>query len=135
MAKQLINELQSLVSKLQAERQSHLDAVAAIDATFQALGISVETQKRGRRSGSGKKAKVATKSIKRRKFKKTANELVLEIIRKAGAKGATGAQITKAWQAAGRPSDAYNTLSVLLKAKKIKRQQSEGKRGSTYTAA
>ena len=135
MAKKLINELQSLVSKLQTERQAHLDAVAAIDATFQALGISAETKKRGRRPGPGKKAKIAKKKIKRRKFKTTANELILATIKKAGARGATGARITKAWKGAGRPGDAYNTLSVLTKEKKIARRKVRGGRGSVYTVA
>ena len=135
MAKKLINELQSLVVKLQAERQAHVDAVAAIDATFQALGISAETKRRGRRPGPGKKAKIAKTRVKRRKFKTTANELILATIKKAGTKGAAGAQITKAWKAVGRPGNAYNALNLLLKAKKIKRQKIKGERGSVYRAA
>jgi len=134
MTKKLINELQSLVSRLQTERQAHIDAVAAIDTTFQALGISAEPKKRGRRPGPGKKAKIAKRQTKRRKFRTTANELILATIKKAGAKGATGAQITRAWTVGGRPGDAYNTLSVLLKANKIKRQKIKGARGSVYTA-
>ena len=69
---------------------------------------------------------------RRKKFKATANELVLATIEKAGTKGATGAQISKAWRSAGRPGDAYNTLNELAKAKKIKRNPLKGQRGSLY---
>jgi hypothetical protein len=65
----------------------------------------------------------------------TATELVLATIKKAGAKGATGAQITKAWKAAKRPGDAYNTLGTLVKEKKIKRTKNEGWAGSVYRVA
>ena len=136
VTKKLIDELQSLVKKLQIERQAHIDAISAIDETFQALGITAETKKRGRRTGPGKKKIVARKKIKRQKYKTTAGELVLAVIKKAGSKGATGAQLAQAWKGAGRPGDAYNTLSALLKAKKIQsRQASKGRRGSVYTPA
>lgn len=133
MSKTRIGELQSLVAKLQADRNGHLDAIAQIDAAFDELGIAPpKTTKRGR----GKKKAVATKktakTAKRKKFKTTANELVLATIKKAGAKGATGVQIGKAWKAAGRPGDAYNTLSTLVKEKKVTREKIKGVQGSVY---
>ena len=39
MSKTRIDELQSLVKKLQADRNAHLDAITQIDAAFDALGI------------------------------------------------------------------------------------------------
>ena len=141
MSKTRIDELQSLVAKLQADRNTRVDAIAQIDAAFDALGITMpKTKKRGR----GKKKAVAakrvtkkkpTKKARRRKFKVTANELVLATIKKAGAKGATGAQIGKAWKAAGRTSNAYNTLGLLVQAKKIRRQKIKGAKGSVYRIA
>ena len=138
MSKTAINDLQTLIRKLQDQRQTHLAAIADIDAAFASLGIK-PPKRRGRRRGAMKttgnktgKAKVAKKTRRRKKFKTTANELVLAVIKKAGAKGATGAEISKAWRAAGRPGDAYNALSELGKAKKIERRPLKGKRGSLY---
>ncbi len=137
MSKTRIDELQSLDKKLQADRNAHLDAITQIDAAFDALGIAVpKAKKRGRGS---KKAvavqRLAKKKTKRKKFRVTANELVLATIRKASAKGATGVQISKAWRAAGRPGDAYNALSTLAKEKKIKREKIKGAQGSVYRVA
>ncbi len=141
MSKTAINDLQALIRKLQAERQAHLDAIADIDEAFGSLGIK-PPKRRGRRRGAKKatarkkagRKKVAKKVRRRKKFKMTANELVLGMIKKAGTKGAKGAQISKAWRAAGRPGDAYNTLGELTKAKKIKRMPLKGKQGSLYVA-
>jgi hypothetical protein len=61
--------------------------------------------------------------------------MILATIKKSGAKGATGAQLTSAWKAAGRPGDAYNSLSLLTKSKTIRRQNIPGERGSRYLLA
>ena len=138
MSKTRINELQSLVAKLQVDREAHVDAIAEIDGTFKGLGMAAP-KKRGRKPGRPKKKAVAKKKAakraKRKKFKMTANELVVATIKKAGAKGATGAQISKAWKVAKRPGDAYNTLGILVKEKKIKRQKMKGGKGSVYRLA
>ena len=141
MSKTAINDLQALISKLQAERKARLDAISDIDEAFASMGIK-PPKRRGRPRGAmsttaRKKAgtKKATKKVRRRKkFKTTANELVLGVIKNAGAKGAMGAAISKAWRAARRPGDPYNTLGELAKAKKIKRTSLKGKRGSLYVA-
>ncbi len=143
MSKTAINDLQVLIRKLQDQRQTHLGAIADIDEAFKSLGIQPPKQ-RGRRRGA-KKTTGATKGAARktvgkkkvakkgpRKFKTTAGELVMAVIKKAGTTGATGAQIAKAWRTAGRPRDAYNALGELVKAKTIKRQQVKGQRGSLY---
>jgi hypothetical protein len=139
MSKTAVAELESLVRNLHAERSKHFDAIAEIDAAFESLGLTAAKPKRrpGRPKGSGTKiGKTKTgKRAKRRKFKTTANELVLATVKKAGAKGATGAEVTKAWKAAKRPGDAYNSLSTLTKAKKLKRLNVKGERGSRYTLA
>ena len=133
MSKTRIDELQSLVTRLQADRNGHVDAIAQIDAAFDALGISVpKTTKRGRGKKKAVTTKRAAKATKRKKFRMTASDLVLTTIKKAGAKGVTGVQIGKAWKAAGRPGDAYNTLGSLIKAKKIKREKIKGSKGSVY---
>jgi hypothetical protein len=149
MAKSTINELSSLVAQLHQAREQHLSAIAEIDDVFARFGVTAgKSRKRRRRFGRpgrpGRPKKATTKAAtsskragtqrrKRRKFRTTANEMVLAAIKKAGAKGATGAQISSAWRAAGRPGDAYNTLSTLSKEKRIKRHQVTGERGSRYT--
>ncbi len=144
MSKTAINDLQALIRKLQTERNVHLDAIAEIDEAFGSLGIKPPkrrgrprgTKKAGRKKvGKRRVAKKAKKVRRRKKFKTTASELVLTVIKRAGAKGATGAQISKAWRAARRPGDPYNTLGELSRAKKIKRRSLEGKRGSVYAVA
>lgn len=142
MSKSAIGSLEALVRQLHAERQGHFDAIAEIDAAFQSLGMTATAPKKrwgrpGRPKGSGTKVgtKGAGKRTKRRKFATTANELVLGAIKKAGAKGATGAELTKAWKAAKRPGDAYNTLTMLTKAKQIKPVKVRGERGSRYLVA
>ncbi len=141
MSKTAIDLLASLVRQLHTDRQGHVDAIAEIDATFESLGFTATTPKKRKRPGRPRKSakkfgkKKAGKRAKRRNFKTTASELVLARVKKAGAKGATGAQITKAWKTAMRPGDAYNTLGELTKAKKIKRKKVKGERGSRYTLA
>ncbi len=146
MSKTRVNELQSLVAKLQADREGHLDAIAQIDAAFDALGITMpKRKKRGRKPGkkkavgkTGKKRvakKKAAKRAKRKKFKITATAFVLATIKKGGTKGATSAQVSKAWKAAGRSGDAYNTLGILFKEKKIKREKIKGGKGNVYRLA
>ena len=136
MSKTRINELQSLVARLQANREAHVAAIAEIDAAFESFGLPTMAGGKKRKVTQKKKArgKVSKKTTKRRKFRTTANDLVLGMIKRAGAKGATGAQIDKAWKTAKRPGDAYNTLSTLAKAKKIKRRKVKGARGSRYSA-
>ena len=137
-------ELATLINRLQSERQEHLDAIAQIDATFGQFGISSSTRKRrGRPPGStrrgGRPRKKAARKLARkdgrRKFRRTANESVLTFIKKAGRKGALGAEIAKRWKSEGRGVGLYPTLSKLVKAKKQKRVKVKGGRGSTYTVA
>ena len=137
MSKTRIGELQSLVARLQTDRNAHVDAITEIDAAFDALGIAVpKTKKRGRKSKKTVAVKpLATKKAKRKKYRLTANDFVLATIKKASAKGATGAQISKAWSVTGRPGDAYNALSTLAKEKKIKREKLKGAQGSVYRVA
>ncbi len=133
MSKTRIDELQSLVNRLRADRTAHVDAIAQIDSAFGELGITPpKTTKRGRGKKKAVVTKKTAKATKRKKFRMTANDLVLATIKRAGAKGATGVQIGKAWKAAGRTGNAYNTLGSLVKEKKIKREKIRGAKGSVY---
>jgi hypothetical protein len=138
MATTTINQLSSLVATLYKERDQHVAAIAEIDEAFARLGLngrshSKRSQRTAKpRTAAGRARRAGKGRRKRGTFKTTANELILSSIKKAGPKGATGAQLTEAWQADGRPGDAYNTLSILTRAKKIKRHRVSGERGSRY---
>ena len=125
-----LEELKSLISKLQTDRQGHLDAIAQIDEAFTALGIQPEVKKR-----RGRKPGVAKKTRTRGKFKITAKELILSFVEAAGANGTTGAKIAQYWKAEGRKAGCYNALGKLINERKIKRQKLKGQKGSLYIAA
>lgn len=145
MSKAAINDLQALISKLQAERQTHLDAIADIDEAFESLGIK-PPKRRGRRPGAKKTAvkktavwntggkKPAKKTGRRKKFGTSGSVMVLELVQKSGKNGVAGSEITERWKSVGRGAGCYNTISMLVKAKKIKRLPLKGKRGSLYVA-
>jgi hypothetical protein len=141
MAKMKFRRLLTLFGRLKQDRAMHLQALAEIDAVFGQAGMVAEPAQVYRSPGRPTKSFAAStvkksgKQRKRRQFATTANEMILATIKKSGAKGATGAQLTSAWKAAGRPGDAYNSLSLLTKSKTIRRQNIPGERGSRYLLA
>jgi hypothetical protein len=128
-----LDELKSLIAKLQAERQGHVNAIEQIDQAFAGLGLhAAEPKKRGRRRGVSHKTTGTRKP--RGKFKTTGAESILAFVKAAGAKGVVGGQIAKHWKAEGRGAGLYSLLGQLVKGKKIKRQKIKGQKGSMYTA-
>ena len=138
------SQLAKLVKQLQAERRDHAAAIAAIDASCAQLGITLGPAKRGpgRPKGSVRKPaakpgpKPAAKAPKRRKrgtYKETAEQFVLGLL--AGGKTLKTAQIVAKWRQTKRGGKADNTLSKLTAAKKVKRANIKGARGSQYTLA
>jgi hypothetical protein len=127
-----LEELKSLIAKLQGDRQAHLDAIAQIDEAFATLGIKVQVEKRGRQRGAPLAG--VKKRRRRRKFKITGAESIIGFVKAAGGKGVTGGQIVQHWRAEGRGASCYNMLGKLIKAKKIKRHKLKGQKGSAYTA-
>lgn len=152
-------QLAKMVEQFQADRQKYVDAIAEIDDSFAALGIKPARRKRRRGPGRsqgikktakkkvkkkvakkrGKKNAVRTRTVKksgknnRRRFSKTADQFVLDLLK--GGKTLTSSQINSKWKQAKRGSTADNTLSKLSGERKIKRQNIQGKRGSSYNAA
>jgi hypothetical protein len=128
-----LDELRSLIAKLQAERQQHVNAIEQIDQAFAGLGLyAAEPKKRGRGRG---RSKTAVKHRKPRgKFKTTGAESILAFVKAAGAKGVAGGDIAKHWKAEGRGAGLYGLLGQLVKGKKIKRQKIKGQKGSMYRA-
>jgi hypothetical protein len=128
-----LDELKSLIARLQAERQQHVNAIEQIDQAFAGLGLhAAQPKKRGRGRGPAKRA--VKQRRPRRKFKTTGAESILTLVKAAGAKGVAGGQIAKHWKAEGRGAGLYGLLGQLVKGKKIKRQKIKGQKGSMYTA-
>jgi hypothetical protein len=146
------------IETLLGQRSSHVAAIAAIDATLSrvsaALGSTAPTAAAPRavaaRKAPVKKAaaKVVAKApvtkapakapakapVTRAKGGLTANDFVIEFIK--AKKNPTSQEINKHWVASGRKGMADNNLSLLTKAKTLKRTPLEGgQRGSRYTVA
>ncbi len=131
-------ELQSIIARLQEQRQAHLEALADIDSVFAQFGITSQKKKRRGRPRKSKK-KVARRVAKRRKRrtkrKVSGPQSILNFVKRVGKKGVSGAEIVNRWNAEGRAGDAYAPIGKLVKAKKLKRDALKGQRGSRYTAA
>jgi hypothetical protein len=139
--------LPSFIEDLLTDRQSHVDAIAEIDATLSrvstALGIADVTASIAKPSavkpmGSTFVKAAAAPAARRRgkvsKFGVSANDFVLDFVRSS--KGASTQEINGHWKQAGRAGTADNAMSLLTKLKKLKRtKMTGGQRGSRYTAA
>jgi hypothetical protein len=132
-------ELLNLVGKLQAERADHVQAIEAIDSTFQQLGMNVESMPAQPRRGRPAKTMIAQtqtpmKPVKRGpgKYALTGDESVLAFVQ--ANPECTTAQVNEHWIKEGRSGMASNTLAKLAKAGKLTRKNLKGQRGSTFTA-
>jgi len=63
----------------------------------------------------------------------TAEEFVMSLL--GSRKATTSGEINEAWRRAGRQGKADNTLSLMVKARKLKRVKLTDERGSRYSAA
>ena len=78
-------------------------------------------------------AKKSSKGQRRRgTFKQTAEEMILSLLK--GRRVLTTSQLAAAWKKSGRAGPVDNTLSLMVKAKKLKRKPLGGKNGSEYRA-
>ena len=164
MAESTRAALASIIRQLQAERQQHADAIAAIDEQFEQQGITAEPRKKrrgrrgrgrprgpGRPKGSGKKkAKNGRRKKTTRKVgkKKTAKKRATKQKRRSfsktadqflldllkGRNGMTTGQINAKWRQSKRGGTADTTLSKLVGERKLKRENIKGERGSRYRA-
>jgi hypothetical protein len=133
------------IEKLLSQRHEHVEAVATIDATLArvtaALGgpaskvAAVAAPVAAKVVAKAPVAK-ATGAKRGRKPKGglTANDFVLEFVKSK--KNPTSQEINKHWKESGRSGFADNSLSLLTKAKKLKRVPlGAGIRGSRYSIA
>jgi hypothetical protein len=143
--KDIVAAVQEAGYKSVAKDFYHLVAAAVRGDEFKKLGRGIYKLKTGK--AAVKKAKKVSKKSpkagvkkaatpkvrrKRKKYAQTAEQLVLGLVK---GKGATTAEINRAWKDAGRTGRADNTLNKMLKAGKVKRTPLKGQKGSTYTVA
>ncbi len=135
--------LESAIADLQRRRKVHLDELARIDGIFQKFGIRPDDGSRPVRRGPGRPPKSATAGAAprgrrrrgRRSFPTSGVESILSFVKKAGAKGATTAEINRHWAAETRSGRADVTLGKLVSEKKLKREKIKGERGSRFRVA
>jgi DNA-binding transcriptional regulator YiaG len=75
----------------------------------------------------------ATERRRRRSGGPSAQEFVLSLL--GSRKATTSNEINQAWKKAGRQGKADNTLSLMVKARRLKRTKLKDERGSRYSAA
>ncbi len=122
--------LAGMIEKLQAQRKEYAAKLAEIDAIFARCGIQPLSAPASRAPAA---APVGDRRRTRRKFKVTANELILAFVKERGS--ATTAEINEHWRRNGRAGKADNTISSLVKEGKLKRKKLPGERGSSYSVA
>jgi hypothetical protein len=127
--------LDRILDKLTKQWHEHRDALAKIEAVFSKYGIKAATAVPATGEPVAQKA-VARKGKKRGKrghFAQTGHEFILGLL--SGGKSLAGAEVNAQWEMAGRGGRADQPLSVMVKAKKLKRMPNKDGRGSRYTAA
>jgi hypothetical protein len=138
--------LEAMIVRLQADRQEHVRALTEIDAVFARLGIAPQMAKRRGRPPKAQAqaadrvigAPAATKAgrrRKRRKFATSGTEAILAFVKGGGANGRTSAEINRQWKQEGRSGNAYVQIGQLAKAKKLKKEDLKGQRGTRYAIA
>ena len=132
------------VATIQAElqrRQSQLPAlIAQRDALDRQIGelqplaeeaAPAPAMAPGRKAG--RKAKPKKTKAGRKRGKPTAEEMILELLKRGGP--LVSSAIAVAWKAEGRNGQPGNALNRLVKAKKVKREKNASGRGSEYSIA
>lgn len=115
-------------------RRSQLPAIVAIRGigkreAMQRLGMGEEPKG----AVVAKETVAVPRPQKRGRSKQTAAEFILSLLK--GRKSLTSTEINAAWKKSGRPRNADNTLSLMVKAKQLKRAKLKGRKGSEYRAA
>ena len=142
MISQLNSDLIEEIKALQADRQKHAEAIAAIDAVLSRIGQTLTSMRTANGAqdslqGAGESGPIPeisfrpiTRSRKYRKLPLTGDEFVLDLVRRQGSP--TTHQINTLWRAQGRGGVANNVIGRLLKQGLIEREPLEDQRGSKY---
>ena len=126
-------ELQAVITRLQQQRQAHLDALAEIDSAFAQFGIKPRKRTRKAKKKVAKRVAKRHKRKARRTRKMSGPQSILNFVQRAGKNGVNGAKIVRHWTAEGRAGKAYTAIGKLVKAKKLKRRAVKGERGRQYS--
>jgi hypothetical protein len=131
-------ELPTRIQKLLEERRHHTDALARIDMILAGIGAAlggttVKTPVVKAAKAPAAKAPAATgKKRKLKRFAVSAEQSILNFVKEH--KNPTSQEIGKHYQGEGRGGRADNTLSLMVKNKKLKRTPlGKGTRGSRYS--
>jgi hypothetical protein len=137
-------ELSNRIQQLLAKRQEHVEAIAAIDDTLSGVGAALGGGVAAKANGAKAAAPAATRhapapAVKKRgrgrgraKFALSAEESVIAFVKDH--KNPTTSEIKKHYSDEGRLGAADNTLSKMVKERKLKRTPlGKGIRGSRYT--
>src|SRR5580658_4382129 len=130
--------LMQRIQQFVQQRQEHANAISRIDKTLDhvsaALGNGAIRHGRAKKSTSLRVAAeappVKRSKRRRRKFATSAETSILLFVKEH--KNPTTQEIKKHWAGEGRGGTADNTLSKLVKERKLKRTPLHGQRGSTY---
>ncbi len=146
-----VDGVQSRIQKLVDDRAAHQKAIESIDATLEQIsralgslgaGVIAGPRRMGRPPGSGSKASLPAVAKpkgkgggrgKRGRFAQSGDEFVLSVVERQP--NINTKALNSAWTSAGRGGTADNSLTKLVKEKKLKRTPIEGQRGSTYAIA
>jgi hypothetical protein len=132
-------ELPTLIQKLLEERQHHTDALARIDEVLASIGavlggttVAMANGKALDAPSSKAPAGPTTKRRKGSRFAVSGEASIFSFVSEN--KNPTTQEIKKHWAGEGRASSADNTLSIMVKHKKLKRTPlGKGIRGSQYS--
>jgi len=136
-------ELSNRIQHLLAQRQQHVDAIASIDDTLSSVGAALGGGSTSKANGAKAAAPAARQApapaVKKRgrgrgraKFALSAEESVLAFVKEN--KNPTTSEIKKHYTDEGRLGAADNTLSKMVKERKLRRVPlGKGIRGSRYT--
>jgi hypothetical protein len=157
-------DLDTIFSKLEQERQHHVDAVAEIDELCSRYGISLGTGTPRRRRRRGRPRKAGTKARSRRapaangrrkrrggkrRTKRTAGKAgkrrrrggisgpdsIVGFVKRGGAKGVTSADLSKHWNSEKRAGSVFVVLTKMVQSGRLRKQSLKGERGSMYRVA
>ena len=137
------SQLPQRIQELLEDRQQHADAVAHIDQLLAnvgaVLGNGAVITPNGKKPVAAPAATMApaVKGKKRRRgrgnFALSAEDSILMFVKQK--KNPTTAEVNQHVKDEGRASTADNTLSIMVKKKKLKRTPLGGRLGSRYTVA
>jgi hypothetical protein len=130
----VLTDLSQRIQSLLADRQQHASAIAAIDQVMERVSAAL-----GKTTAKRKSPKPASPAVtkpakrRRRTFAQNADQFVLAFVKTK--KNPTTKQVNQHWKKQGRSHTADNTLTKLVKEKKLKRTPIVGGRGSQYSVA